>query len=549
MTKQKRTVREVGTFLLNKRYKIVDIIHTAGMSNLYKAVDTNLGSHWAIKEILKSQAGKNKLEYRSILQEADLMKSLNNPYIPRITSIETEGDSVFIVMDFVTGKSLQDILQSSTRIDQSAIIPIMSQVAAVMKYLHNLNPSVIYRDLKPSNIMLSVDGSIRLIDFGISRRMTETGYLNEKALGTRGFAPPEQLLDNTKLDVRSDIFSFGSTFYTCLTGIMPKRDNLRENSIYERVSIRDIDASISINLNKIIMKCVERDIDKRYKSFDEILYDLQNIDTFSKEYKNRLKWKVIPVISGWVLSLMLIVGGTLLTFKRSEIVSSQYNSLIQTAESTKSLQDYGRAIEIKPNIIDPYFSMVEAIKEDGLFSQEEESSLLQVVNSNITSIQQNPRFTELSFEIGRLYWFYSDSDNAKSSSVKWLYDASREDEEARVLYDIGDFQKTIKSLVIESRDSGVYSEFYSNLMKARNLNSDSDLVRVNIEKAIVDCLKSYAHKLKQENISLDELKETLNKSKEILSSVTSDNQRVLSIKAEVESALPLVEESLNVVWR
>ena len=167
-----RRIREVGETVLNGRYTILDIVHKGGMSTVYKVRDSQLGTNWCLKEIDRGNAGRNKIEYRSLLREAKIMRGLSHPSIPRIVTIEEDGDSIFIVMDFISGKSLKEILDSRRVLTQSQSISIMSQVAKVMVYLHGLSNPIIYRDMNPSNIMLQKDGSIRVLDFVISEEIS-----------------------------------------------------------------------------------------------------------------------------------------------------------------------------------------------------------------------------------------------------------------------------------------------------------------------------------------------------------------------------------------
>ena len=163
MSISKRSSKAIGDSILNGRYKIRKILHTGGMSSVYEVTDSQLGTIWCLKEIDKANAGRNKIEYRSLLKEARIMRGLNHPSIPRIVTIEEEDNYIFIVMDYVQGKSIKDILDSKKVLSQSQAISIMSQVAKVLMYLHSLSNPILYRDMKPSNIMLLKDGTIILV--------------------------------------------------------------------------------------------------------------------------------------------------------------------------------------------------------------------------------------------------------------------------------------------------------------------------------------------------------------------------------------------------
>ena len=134
MTKPKRSTFNCGDRVLNGRYEILKIIHASGMANVYLVSDSSLNKQWCLKEIRKSEAGKNKIEYQSLLQEASIMKSLNHSGIPRIVTIDEEGDSIFIVMDYVDGMSIKSWLVKKGRIKQDVVVTWMKQITQVMIY-------------------------------------------------------------------------------------------------------------------------------------------------------------------------------------------------------------------------------------------------------------------------------------------------------------------------------------------------------------------------------------------------------------------------------
>lgn len=130
-----------------------------------------------------------------------------------------------------------------------------------MVYLHGLTRPIIYRDLKPSNIIKMKDGTIRLLDFGISEEITTDNDTIQEALGTWGFAAPEQVKKGLKYDLRSDIFAFGRTFYNMVTGVTPSR------SLKCCKPVRSINSSVSIGLENFINTCMELEPAKRFQSF------------------------------------------------------------------------------------------------------------------------------------------------------------------------------------------------------------------------------------------------------------------------------------------
>ena len=397
MSISKRSSKAIGDSILNGRYKIRKILHTGGMSSVYEVTDSQLGTIWCLKEIDKSNAGRNKIEYRSLLKEARIMRGLNHPSIPRIVTIEEEDNYIFIVMDYVQGKSIKDILDSKKVLSQSQAVSIMSQVAKVLMYLHSLSNPILYRDMKPSNIMLLKDGTIRLIDFGISEEITEDNKVIKEALGTWGFAAPEQVKKGAEYDLRSDIFSFGRTFYTMITGVAPPRDLKQPLK-----PIRSINSTISVGLEKFINKCMALNPNERYQDFSTILVDLPNVDKRDGGYRAKQYLKLI--ISSSLLITALTFGTLGIVGKRNEVknLQNKYLNALELARSSNNINDWVTAIEKSPLKIEPYFEMLEQVKQDGVLSDEEEKAILGVITPNSKQLSSSPKYKDLTLELGKI---------------------------------------------------------------------------------------------------------------------------------------------------
>ena len=133
----KRSHLNSGDLVLGGKYEILKCIHSKGMANVYLVQDTTLGKQWCLKEIRKSQAGRKNIEYISLLQEAKILRSLNNERIPRITMIEEDGDSLFVIMDFLDGVTLKDFVTEKGRIPEEMDVKLMVQIVQIVGYLHS----------------------------------------------------------------------------------------------------------------------------------------------------------------------------------------------------------------------------------------------------------------------------------------------------------------------------------------------------------------------------------------------------------------------------
>jgi serine/threonine-protein kinase len=276
------------------------------MSNIYKVLDNKLGKVWCLKEIKKTGTKESDLEYRSLIQEANIMKYLNHPSIPRIVTIDEADHSIFILMDYIEGNDIKKIVRKSGPFSPRKTLDISKQICEVLIYLHNLENPVFYRDMKPSNVVLQEDGKIKVLDFGISLVLKGGDKINEP-LGTKGYSPPEQAKKGNECDLRSDIYALGMTMYYMLTGINPKtiKDGLKPISLASTVYNGD--------LNRVIYKCIEVDINNRYNSVEEVLSDLENCNVIEKsvQRKNISKKAIIMGSVAAVVSLFCIVGFSL----------------------------------------------------------------------------------------------------------------------------------------------------------------------------------------------------------------------------------------------
>jgi serine/threonine protein kinase len=189
------------------------------MAAVYKANDTRQGNLVAIKEMSLSTVAENDRSQaiQNFLAEARILSRLNHPNLPVFTDFFTEGPRHFLVMEFIDGSTLEDLLdRNKGPFSEPRVLGWARQLCDVLEYLHNQQPPVIFRDMKPSNIMLTRSGRIKLIDFGIARLFRNRGSQDTQLLGTPGFAPPEQY-GSAQTDDRSDIYSLAMTLFQLLT--------------------------------------------------------------------------------------------------------------------------------------------------------------------------------------------------------------------------------------------------------------------------------------------------------------------------------------------
>ena len=261
-----------GGTVLNNRYEIVKKIGGGGMGAVYISNDRNLGGvQRAVKEMVQAhiedaQQAKAIDDFR---RESMILSSLDHPSIPTIYDyfFDSAEGRFYLVMKYISGGDLAGRLRAAPegRIDELTVAEWGFQIADVLSYLHNLPQRVVYRDLKPSNVMLDGStGKIMLIDFGIARSVNQIEERGVTAVGTMGYAPPELFSGN--VEPRSDIYSLGSTMFHLMTGADPQNNPLLIFDFEKNPRPRQINPRLSDQIEKILMKCVEYSAEKRFAS-------------------------------------------------------------------------------------------------------------------------------------------------------------------------------------------------------------------------------------------------------------------------------------------
>lgn len=251
--------------ILEGRYIIVKTIGRGGMGAVYMALDTRLKNMpVAIKEMSTRAVGGNlSAAVASFQKEAALLVSLRHPSLPVIRDFFSQGeDRWYLVMDLIDGQTLKELADQHGPIPEQTVLNWAEQLCDIISYLHSQNPPVIFRDLKPSNIMLTSQGQIKLIDFGIARHFRKGNTSDTSSYGSSGFAPPEQY-GTSQTDARSDIYALGATLHYLLTGIDPINTPFQFESPGKFVSV-------SPKLESAIMKAVELRFEDRPETIEHL---------------------------------------------------------------------------------------------------------------------------------------------------------------------------------------------------------------------------------------------------------------------------------------
>ncbi len=258
--------------MLLGRYQRIDELGRGGTARVYLVYDRREKRYLAVKELPRFlETGDGRLINMELSAEVQLLRRLYHPALPHILEVTATKDTLFIVMDYVEGKTLEQVLRERTRCTEKEVVSWGIQLCRLLIYLHGQNPPVIYRDLKPANIMLQPDGRLKLIDFGTARVYKVNAKQDTVRLGTRGYCAPEQLSPKGQSDARTDIYSLGVTMYVLLTGHYPI------DPPYEICPIREWNPNYSKQLEKIIRKCTRQNPKKRYQTSSSLLADFERL--------------------------------------------------------------------------------------------------------------------------------------------------------------------------------------------------------------------------------------------------------------------------------
>ncbi|HEY6103340.1 MAG TPA: protein kinase, partial [bacterium] len=263
----------IGT-LLHQRYKVESVLGEGGMGVVYRAQDTLLQRPVAIKTLAPGIFGDEGA--RRILREAQSVARLHHPQIVSIFDVISETGSYAIVMEFVEGKTLRELIPAPL----DHLLPIAARVLEALEFAHT--QGVIHRDIKPENIIIGSDGTAKLMDFGLARsegrsRLTQTGMI----VGTVAYMPPEQALGG-QVDARSDLYSLGAVLYEAVTGRPPFESEDPIAVITQHINVPPVAPhwhapSIPPQLEQVILKLLNKDPTRRFQSAGEVLRALQNV--------------------------------------------------------------------------------------------------------------------------------------------------------------------------------------------------------------------------------------------------------------------------------
>lgn len=538
---------EIGS-VIDGKYKILNKVGQGGMSVVYLAMNERANKQWAIKEIRKDGTSDYEVVKQGLIAETDILKRLNHPNLPSIIDVIDRDDTFLIVMDYIEGNPLSDAIEHYGAQNQEDVIEWAKELCDVLGYLHSRQPAIIYRDMKPSNVMLKPDGKVTLIDFGTARTFKETSVEDTKCLGTQGYAAPEQYGGHGQTDARTDIYCLGATLYHLVTGHNPCLPP------YEMYPIRYWNPELSSGFEQIILKCTQRNPADRYQSCAELLYDLEHYNELDIEYKRaeNKKWRLF--LASGILTLFMTAAAVGFRSAANVATSNSYDGYVMAAASEdfeQAMQYFKRSISLKPSDATAYESLLEYVTRDGVITGSEDESMRSIFNetngttrSNIEYFRLNnaQAYEEFSYEIGNAYFYTYEGTDKREKSRKW-FEVARESENldekkvarAKCLGEIASYSSKLDQRNETGDASTTYSEYWedmTSLISSDTVALDNRITQMRSYKDFLFNVYTSMDKFKDAGITERAITQQLTMIEQAMEAVHIDSTNLVEVKLE-----------------
>jgi serine/threonine protein kinase len=332
--------------VLRERYKIVASIGQGGMGAVYEAEDDRLaGRRCALKEVKLDQnmtPEARRQAQEQFYREASVLARLDHPTLPKVSDYFSEDDIDFLVMDFVPGRDLKDIMNEARRagqfLDEAEVLNWAAQLCDALSYLHRQEPAIVHRDIKPANIKLTPDGRIKLVDFGLVKIMADDDENRTLTVvqgrGTAAYTPLEQYGGDTgHSEVRSDLYSLGATLYHLLTNQPPLDAKQRFLNPGKLQAPRHLNPAVSLNTERALLAAIAMHPDQRPATVDDFRALLFNSAANPSPVANRpiglrrdpeVRWPTALKRNGWLMAavISLIMLAFIVTWVSAPISST-----------------------------------------------------------------------------------------------------------------------------------------------------------------------------------------------------------------------------------
>ena len=489
--------------IIDGKFRIEELIGRGGMSRVYLARDTRLDKTWVVKEVRKQWNGQeNTFLVEAALSEADIIKSLDHPAVVRIVDIVQDKYAVYIVEDHVEGISLKDYTDQKGPVDELRLKNWAVQLSRILIYLHSRNPPVIFRDLKPENVILTPSGHLKLVDFGIARRYRPGKTRDTVYLGTEFFAAPEQYEESgLQTDMRTDIYGLGKTLEY----------------------LAQFSSSLSPGFRSIIRRCLQQEPDARYPDAKTLLEELEHYEDRQRRFhrrrtRRRLLWTAAALCTAAGIAVLTSSG-------KSRAVREQVQTLMDT------------------------------IREKEVFTKEEEEELLNLVLPELGNWKEEEGFEKTAFDIGSLYWNYyvygTDHTAGMTAAVPWFAMARGYSPSAQVYEMIGEMRENIRQTDLSAWEKGTYASYCERLrtMLAHAEKEDmTEDIRLEVCALIADVLASCTEQFCADHVEQDQLEDLIRRAQQLVDH-EQESPRTEQQRIRISRSLALARNAVERIFK
>lgn len=407
-------------YLLKGKYRMVKPLGQGGEGSVWLALHLQTEQLWAIKIIWKTRQGRER-------HELDMMKQLHHPSLPRIIDTAEEEDKVFLVMEYVHGRSLEMILREKGPFSPEQVLDVGVQIGNALCYLHGRKIPVLHLDIKPANIIRKKEGTLVLVDFGAARKATGSPG-KEKNWGTAGFAAPEQYDPDGVLSEQTDLYELGAMLYYLLAGVcyVPDGEKDRIPGCPDRLA-------------DIIRTCLRQEPGRRYSSARQLCRALGKAGRRQRRRKKKRETGIALLLAA---AAVLAAGkGVAEEFLRQGKKVWNYQELLREAlcvGEAESFACYQKAVFMKPGKKEAYLQYLRQADADASFTLEEEEKMRLLLHTIPLGgsetyeeiLARSPeQYGEVAAVLGMIYWYDYEGEGGEDIGTGWFMKAAAAGEE------------------------------------------------------------------------------------------------------------------------
>ena len=562
---------EIGS-LLDGKYKILNEIGHGGMSVVYLALNERANKTWAVKEVRKDGGNDTTVVSQNLVAETEMLKKLDHPNLPSIIDVIDKDDSFIIVMDYIEGNSLQDLIDTDGPQHPEKVIEWAKQLCDVLGYLHSRRPPIIYRDMKPANVMLRPTGDVTLIDFGTAREYKYANQADTTYLGTRGYAAPEQFGGRGQTDARTDIYTLGATMYHLITGYSPADTNFEVLPIGKFVP--QLKGS---GLEKIITKCCQNDPAKRYQDCAELMAALNLVHKYDDKERLRRRMKLGVFAACVAISLISLVSGIGFRMALANTRTEQYAAYLTSARNamdfSQKIADYKQAINLDPGDPEAYQGLIDDI--DSL-SDDEFIAAYNSITDCINGVDYDPAnrkrnieylkdrdvatYSDFNFRLGTLVYLVYPS--GQGASISYLNEAVESKGLAEDRQESAELILRLAELYKKTKEAGAggnarkiefeheFADYWATLddlsIRLDTLNSQTNIgYPIRICDTIATEINLHCVNYMNDNVARDTILQTLDRANNFMNNAKSSSPDQLEVIKRVRSNVTKAYDSVD----